>query len=205
MTFAGITRGHGMRRLLAIFFALLATPAIAQLTPTNAAVHAELSAVKDRMIAAVNRKDGPALIAELDPTIHFTAMNNETFIGIEGAKAYYQKMLVGSSRIVQDMSLTAKPDDYSLLYVDDRAAISTGSSVAHFKISNGPEFDVPLRWTATLVNREGKWKAAAVHFSANMFDNPIMNAVGRYTWWVAGGVGLVGLLLGWLIGRRKRA
>ena len=181
-----------------------AMPAAAQLTATNAEVHKQLSAVKDRMVAAVNKKDEGALLAELDPTVSFTAMNNETFHGIDGARTYYNKMMVGSSRIVEDMSLSVKPDDYSTLYADDRAAVSTGTSNAHFKLKGGREFDVPLRWTASLVNAGGQWKVTSAHFSANMFDNPIMNAVESFAWWIAGGAGLMGFAIGWFVGRMRR-
>lgn len=187
--------------IASVFFAL---PAAAQLTATNVETHKQLSAVKDRMVAAMNRKDEAALLAELDPNVSFTAMNNETFHGIAGAKAYYAKMMVGSSRIVEDMSLSVKPDDYSTLYLDDRAAVTTGTSNAHFKLKGGREFDVPLRWTASLVNVGGQWKLASIHFSANMFENPIMAAVEHFAWWIAGAAGLLGLLIGWLLGRRRR-
>lgn len=190
--------------LAIIASAFFTLPAAAQLTATNAETHRQLSAVKDRMVAAVNSKNEAALLAELDPNVSFTAMNNETFHGIAGAKAYYAKMMVGSSRIVEDMSLSVKPDDYSTLYVDDRAAVSTGTSNAHFKLKGGREFDVPLRWTASLANVGGRWKVTSAHFSANMFDNPIMNAVERFAWWIAGGAGLLGLAIGWFLGRMRR-
>jgi ketosteroid isomerase-like protein len=196
-----------MKRCAVLFLVAsvaLSTPAMAQLTPTNAAVHDQLSAVKDRLVAAVNKRDEAALLAELDPSVSFTAMNNETFHGTAGAKAYFDRMMVRSSRIVEDMSLSAKPDDYSILYASDSAAVSTGMSNAHFKIRGGTEFDVPLRWTATLVKNGNGWKIASAHFSANMFDNPIMNEVKRLTWWIAGGAGLIGLLVGWLLGRMRR-
>jgi ketosteroid isomerase-like protein len=185
---------------------MLSTPSIAQ--PVSAAaneeMHVQLRALKDRLVSAVNKKDEASLVAELDKDVWFTAMNNETFHGLDGAKKYYAKMLVGSSRIVENMSLTATPDDLAVLYADGKTAVSTGASNAHFKMMGGSEFDVPLRWTATLVNNGGKWAVASAHFSANMFENPIMTALERFSYWLAGGLGLAGLVLGWMLGRARR-
>jgi hypothetical protein len=79
-------------------------------------------------------------------------------------------------------------------------AVSTGDSTASFKLRSGIEFTAPLRWTATLVQDNGKWKVAAAHFSANMFDNPIESALSKNIWLILGGVLILGLLLGFVIG-----
>jgi ketosteroid isomerase-like protein len=190
-----------------------ASPAAAQSVATesppkavasDSETHQELRALKDRLVAAVNNRDEKALVAELNPGIWFTAMNNETFHGLDGARQYYSKMLVGSNRILDEMSLTATPDDLSVLYADARVAVSTGTSNAHFKLRGGSEFDVPLRWSATLVKDGDKWTVASAHFSANIFDNPLVNPVKTFAYWVAGIGALLGLLIGWLIGRRRK-
>jgi ketosteroid isomerase-like protein len=162
--------------------------------------------LKDRLVEAVNKKDENAILAELNPQIWFTAMNNETFHGIDAGKAYYEKMLSGASRIVEDMSIKVEPDDLAVLYNNNATAISTGQSNTHFKLATGQEFDVPLRYSATLVNDGQKWTLANIQFTANMFQNPILSALQSFAYWLAGGAGLVGLALGWLIGRmRKRS
>jgi len=182
--------------------------AIASLQPVAAqdlqALHTELRAVKQRAVDAVNKQDLEALIQELSPTIQFTAMNNETFSGLDQARAYYKKMMVGADRIVESMSMTADADNLSLLYADNRIAVATGSSNTTFKLKGGLSFDVPLRWTATLESKGPKWTIAAIHFSANMFDNPILTGAGLLWKSVAAGVGLGGLLIGFLLGRWRR-
>jgi hypothetical protein len=45
---------------------------------------------------------------------------------------------------------------------------------------------------------------ANLHTSDNIFDNPLLNAAKSALWWVGGGVLFVGLLVGWLLGRRGR-
>jgi ketosteroid isomerase-like protein len=187
---------------------LSATAAHAQAPrPSEEALHTELRALKDRAVTAVNKRDPDALMKELDPNIAFTAMNNEVVHGIAEAKGYYQKMLVGAARIVEDMSLTAEPDRPADIYENGTVAVATGTSNAHFKLAVGTEFDVPLRWTATLRRANDKWAIAGMHFSANMFENPILSTLERSMKWIVAGAAIVALLVGFTFGRwsRKRS
>jgi ketosteroid isomerase-like protein len=194
---------HKRNALLALLMvcALGAAAAQAQAPrPSDEALHNELRALKDRAVAAVNKRDPDALMKELDPDIAFTAMNNEVVHGIAEAKAYYQKMLVGAARIVEDMSLSAEPDHLADIYENGTVAVATGTSTAHFKLAAGPEFDVPLRWSATLHRANDKWAIASMHFSANMFENPMLSALERSIKWVAVITGVVALIVGFLLG-----
>ena len=207
-----------MRAILFALSILFAGPALAQDDASSAAqppatqapatdveaIHAELRALRDRLVDGVNAKDPGAIIADVDEDILFTAMNNEVVHGKDEARAYYEKMLVGSQRIVEDMSLSVEVDDLSTLLADGDVAVAAGSSVAHFDMMVGDSFDVPLRWTATLNRTDGGWKVAAIHFSANIFDNPISGGFQTFAYMVGGIMLLIGLLLGWFFGRRRR-
>ena len=182
----------------------VATGAPVGMTPDEAAAHDALRGLRDRLVAGVNAKDPDAIIADLDDEILFTAMNNEIVHGKDEARDYYAKMLVGSQRIVKDMSLTVDVDDLSILLADGRVAMAAGSSVANFDMMVGDSFEVPLRWTATLNNTDDGWKVAAIHFSANMFENPMMGSFQTLAYALAAGLGLLGLIIGWLIGRRRK-
>jgi len=219
-----------MRRLILALTLSIASPALAQTEPApepapvaaatapeaspeaappgmtadEAAAHNALRGLRDRLVAGVNAKDPDAILADLDDEILFTAMNNEVVHGKDEARAYYAKMLVGSQRIVEDMSLSVEVDDLSILMADGEVAMAAGSSLAKFDMMVGDSFEVPLRWTATLRNTENGWRVAAIHFSANMFDNPLMSGFQTFAYLLAGGAGLLGLLIGWLIGRRRK-
>jgi ketosteroid isomerase-like protein len=172
--------------------------------PSAEALHNELRALRDQAVAAVNKRDADSLMQVLDPNITFTAMNNDVVHGLDQAKAYYQRMLVGSGRIVEAMSLTVVPDDLTGLYENGTIGISAGSSMAHFKLATGTEFDVPLRWTATLHRSNDKWSILSLHYSANMFDNPILDALKSSIKWIALGVGFISILVGFFVGRWSR-
>src|SRR5262249_20578000 len=85
-------RAGTVRIALLIGCVLLAAGARAQApgpaasSPAAEAVHNELRALRDRAVAAVNKRDPDALMKELDPGIVFTAMNNEVVRGIDQAK-----------------------------------------------------------------------------------------------------------------------
>ncbi len=198
-----------MRKFLAVALFALAQPVsaaalAAPVVDAQAKAHTDLRAMKDRLVAALNAKNADALLADFDPQVRLTTMDNVLSKGPEGVKAYYDKMMSGSTRVVDNMSLTAEPDEQSQLSADGKTAITTGTANARFVLAGGKEMNVPLRWTVMSVERDGKWKVAAAQFSASMFENPVLSAVTRFAYWLAAGLGLLGLVIGWFLGRRKK-
>lgn len=215
-----------MRTFFTAMFLLVASPAMAQeaeppvpetleapadtaipegMTPEGAAIHNELRALRDRLVAGVNDKDPDAIMADLDDEILFTAMNNEVVHGKKEAMSYYEKMMVGSQRIVKDMSLTVEVDDLAVLLAEGDVAMAAGQSVAFFDMMVGDSFEVPLRWTATLNNTDDGWKVASIHFSANIFDNPLMGGLELFAYAIAGILLILGMIIGVFIGRRRKS
>jgi len=198
--------------LLLVANLLNALPAAAQsdASPADpaqlAAIHTELRAVKNRLVQAVNAKNSAALMAEVTPDIAFTAINNDTVVGIDKLKAYYDRMLTGSSRFLNDFSISAEADDLSRLYANNTMAVATGRADAMLDLrgGSGMKYTLPLRWTATLSRSNGPWKLAAIHFSADLSDNPYLTALSTFWKWVTAGTGLVALAIGYFVGRRRR-
>jgi len=198
--------------LLLVASLLYALPAAAQgdAPPADraqlAAIHAELRALKDRLVQAVNTKNSAALMADVTQDVAFTAINNDTVVGIDKVKAYYDKMLTGSSRFLNDFSISAEADDLSRLYANNTMAVATGHADAmlDLRAGSGMKYTLPLRWTATLSRSNGPWKLAAIHFSADLSDNPYLTALSSFWRWVAAGTGLAGLVIGYFVGRRRR-
>ena len=178
-----------MRKIMLSFVLLLFgfAPALAQKADVEA-LHNELRAVKQQSVDAVNSGHLDDLFKVISPNIRFTAMNNELVRGVDGVKEYGQRMVTGANSILSKMTLTADPDDLSILYADNQVAIATGTSLASMTLRTGNSFDLPLRWSATLEHSSGKWLIASLHFSANVFDNPVMSAEVAIWKWVALGV-----------------
>jgi ketosteroid isomerase-like protein len=198
--------------LLLVANLLHALPATAQTGAQPAdraqleAIHTELRAVKDRLVQAVNTKNSAALMAEVTPDVAFTAINNDTVVGADKVKAYYDKMLSGSSSFLNDFSISADADDLSRLYANNTVAVATGRADAMLDLRGGSrmKYTLPLRWTATLSRSNGTWKLAAIHFSADLSDNPYLTALSSFWKWVTAGTGLAGLVIGYFVGRRRR-
>src|SRR5262245_24140445 len=168
------------------------------------AAHAELRKLRDDMIEAVNKDDRAKLMSLLHKNIVVTFMDGEIVRGHDGVQKYFDSKLKGNPPVVQSYSVHPEVDDLSIIYGGD-TAISVGSSKDHFKLSRGLEFDVDNRWTATLVKEDGEWLLAAFHASTGLFDNPLLNRTKQFVYWAGGGAAIIGLLVGWLIGRGRRA
>ena len=68
----------------------------------------------------------------------------------------------------------------------------------------GTEFDVPLRWSATLLRENDKWGIANLQFTANMFNNPMLDVLKSTMKWAGLGIGAAALAVGFLLGRWTR-
>jgi ketosteroid isomerase-like protein len=169
--------------------------------------HAELRKLKEEVQEAVNKQDLDRLLAVLDPDVVVTWQNAEVSRKPQGVREYYDRMMKGPNPIVASLTSDTKVDELTHLYGDTGFAF--GSSDDHFRLTDGREFTVHTRWSATVVKKDGKWLVAGVHLSSNMFNNPILGIAIRETlkWTaiVAAPVGLiVGIFLGsWWSRRRK--
>ena len=95
------------------------------------------------------------------------------------------------------------PDKLVEFYGPD-VAVSAGKADSHYVLTNGMDFEVPARWTATLVRREGRWLVASFHYSTNMFKNPVLDAQRKWLIIAGTGAALVLGIVGFLFGRRGR-
>jgi len=186
--------------LVAGMLAVTAGAALAQ--PVEDPAHAELRALRDSLVDAVNKKDIEALLRQLHPDVVVTWQNAEVSRKPEGVRAYLARMLQGSDRMVDDFTTSVAVDELTILHGGD-TGISFGSSRDHFKLRSGQSFDLNSRWSATVVRHDGRWVVGAFHASVNLFDNPLL--VGAQRLALGGSIGalIVGTVLGYLMGRRR--
>jgi uncharacterized protein (TIGR02246 family) len=164
--------------------------------------HLELRKLKTTMEEALNKRDLDALIANVDEHVVFTTMNDDVALGKEGVRQYFKKMMEGPDRVVDSVTTEFVPDGPSFFHGDDEA-VAYGSTNDHYVLKNGQKFDIHARWTATLNRKDGHWLVSAFHYSANMFDNPILRAQRRYLILIGAGAAVALALLGFLLGRRR--
>ncbi len=83
--------------------AAVAAPAdAAAAAPAEDPAHNELRKLRAEMEDALNKGDLDGLLAHVDDTIVFTAMNAQTGHGKQGIRDYFNKMMTGDKRIVQE-------------------------------------------------------------------------------------------------------
>jgi ketosteroid isomerase-like protein len=184
---------------------LVCLPLCAQLSQSASAddesTHQALRAMRDATVSALNRGDMEAVMPHLHNNIVFTAMNGELCRGKDALRAYFNKMMKDPGHIVESLQITPTVDHLTDIY--GNTGVAYGSSVDHYKLTNGNEFDVNSRWTATLVKEDGNWEVASFQSAANIFDNPLINKATKALYWGVGAAGAFGFLLGVLIGKRR--
>jgi ketosteroid isomerase-like protein len=171
--------------------------------PVEDPLHAELRLLRDDLVDAVNKRDVPRLLKHLHPDVVVTWQNAEVSRHPEGVRAYLARMLEGPNRIVDSFTTAVAVDELTILYGGD-SGISFGSTQDHFSLRGGQSFDLTSRWSATLVRHEDRWVIASFHASTNLFDNPLLTGAKRLAMGLGAGALIVGVLVGWLVGRRRR-
>lgn len=167
--------------------------------------HDELRAVKRGAEEAFNKGDIDGLLnAYVHKDVIVTWQNAEANHGRDAVKAFYNRMMVGPNRVVETLQTRIDVDELSHLF-DGKTATALGAMDQHYKLTDGTEFDLRSRWTGTLVKDGDRWKIAAFHVSANMFDNGVMHvAVRKTAYWVGGSAGVAALIVGVVLGRLSK-
>jgi ketosteroid isomerase-like protein len=167
-------------------------------------VNDELRQLHKLLTEAVNKGDIDSVLEHCAADIIFTPSDGDVCRGKPAVRAYFERMMESPNKRFQSFTTDATVDGH-LIYPGP-TIVAWGPSKDHYKLSNGMEFTVDSRWTATLIKEGDRWFVANIHVSCNLFDNPMLNLARQMLFWgagVAGGGGLlVGLLLGWILKRR---
>ena len=178
-----------------------ATSVPAPAAPNDEAVHNALRGLKATMSKALNERDLETIVANVTPDVVFTTMNGDVCRGPQEIRAYFDKMLNGPGHVVKDVKVSFEADALTSLYGGD-AGVAYGSSSDHYELVGGQTFDIKGRWSCTMVRDGDRWLIASFHYSADVFDNPILGKVRSIGYMSAGGLGLLGLVVGFVGGRR---
>lgn len=181
-----------MKKLLIIISFIFITNVNAE-----ADIHAEdrkaLSTILADMVVALNSHSFEKASKHLDPKGVITYYNAEVTVGHEQAKKYFDRMLNEAKAIVKEYSL--KGDVSAPAIFHGNTAIAYGVTQEEFKLAEGLEFTLNGHWTATMHKKLGNWKIINLHFSTNLFDNPLLNVAERLQWIVGIIAFIAGLVL----------
>lgn len=171
--------------------------------------HAELRLLRQHMEEAMNARDITSLQEGVTEKVVFTTMNGDVVTGRDGLKTYFEKMMGGNKPRVKDVKTHFVVDDLSVLYPgsndpsDVRFAVAYGHSEDQYTLADNSVIKVQPQWSAAMVRDDRTWKIANFHYSVNMFDNPVVNKLKSTLVMAAVGGLLAGLVIGFLLGRRK--
>jgi uncharacterized protein (TIGR02246 family) len=190
-----------MKRLGIVLSLFIALAAHAQ--APDESVHQAPRQLKTTMSNALNNGDVDTIVANVTPNVVFTTMNGDVCRGPAQIRAYFQKMMTAPGHVVKKLTVSFDADALTILYGGD-TGIAYGSSNDHYDLTDGGKFDIRGRWSCTLVREGNRWLIANFHYSANVFNNPILERTRMYLIGAAIAAGIIGLLLGWFLGRRAR-
>lgn len=152
--------------------------------------------------SAISSLQVEEVIKLMHPDVIVTWQNAEVSRGPDQIRAYYNRMMKGSAPIVKKFSTQATLGGNAAFYGD--TAIAYGTTVDNFELMEGLNFTLRGNWSTTVVKTDGQWKIAALHFSTNLFDNPLLNKAKQLAWYMGLGGVLAGMLLMFLINRLRR-
>jgi uncharacterized protein (TIGR02246 family) len=169
----------------------------------HAADRAQLRTLMYGMQGAINARDVAAmssLMAEESSVYWLDGHHTRTKAEIQ---AHYQRMFGAEESPLKDLHIEAQLGAPAQFYGD--AAVAFGTTAEHYTLRNGSSVDLAGKWTAVCAKQAGQWRVAALHFSIDPFENPILSKTRRLAWWLGSGGLVIGVLLGLLFGRRRRA
>lgn len=162
------------RFTILIFSVFIAMPIAAQDVDGREADRKQLVAMLAAVEGALNKQDFEAVKMHVHPEAIITFHDATVAEGTAAIEAYFNDKLGGSSAVLTDFSTKAKVDSPATFYGD--IAIASGQTIDKFVFATGNEFELLSRWTATAYKNDGQWSVVALHLSANLFDNPLLNA-----------------------------
>jgi len=158
-----------------------------------------------RVEKAINAQDIEGIVAEMSPDCTVTWWNAEISRGHDDIRAYYRRMMKDPGRIIGKYTTQAKLGAHArFIGSGGDVAVADGSMEDEFfPIVRGP-FSLSSRWSATVAKTDGVWKIVNLHLSSNVFTNVLIAELGRAVWMAGVGGLAIGLLVGWLVGRRLK-
>lgn len=157
--------------------------------------HDELRGMLKAATTALNARQVDALAPLMAREFVITTVDGQTFRDLAGFKAYIDQLYGAKVE-----AITFRPEAAELTqFLGAEAGVSWGKSSDTYKFKDGDSRTMISHWTATVQKQEGRWKLASLHISANILDNPVVDATKRYIWIYAGVALLVGLLLGYVL------
>ncbi|MDR3477459.1 MAG: nuclear transport factor 2 family protein [Gammaproteobacteria bacterium] len=183
-----------MKKLLSICLVLFAFFQCNTGWADVAADHDALRNLRKEAMEALNSNNFDHLTPLLDKSFTITTVDNHKFTKPEEFKAYWQSLLTGDKAVLKSIEFDPTADGLTEFLSPDIGVVY-GTSTDTYHFTDGDIRKMHTRWTAVVRRNPDGWKLVAVHFSANIFHNPVLHAAKKCSYWF----GAAGLILGFVI------
>ena len=189
--------------LLAVcpFLILAPMAALAQDDP-HAADREALLVILGGIEDALNARNLTGALQYLDDDVIITYQDSTVTQGRDGAAEYYNRMMEGSAAIVTEFSTVASVGAPAIFHGD--TAVAFGTNQDRYVLARGLEIILDANWSMTAQKNAGEWKVIALHFSTDLFDNPLLNSATKMNKIMAAGGVAAGVILMLIIGRVRK-
>jgi hypothetical protein len=160
--------------------------------------HEALRAMLKTVTEGLNSRNLDAVGPVLSERFSITTVDQKIFTRFSDFKSYFNGLFGGDKPILKSIAFHPDADELTV-FLDQNTGISYGSSQDTYNFTDGDVRVMKTRWSATVFKDKGVWKLASLHMGANIFDNPVLEALKKKLCWFAGGALLIGLILGFLI------
>lgn len=194
-----------MRSLTALTL-LLASSAFAQPAPgspedPHAADRQLLLKIFHEVEESINSQSLERMAKQMDDNAVVVWANGEVSRGPKEVLAYYERMVKGPDRILTKYMTKAALHGHARFLGDGTVAIADGTMEdEYFPIVRGP-FKLNAKWTTTAAKINGEWKVVALHLSANVFNNVLLDEAKKALLTVGLGGLAAGAVIGVLVGK----
>lgn len=163
--------------------------------------HAALREIMKISSEALNTKN-LELLKPILSTQRFTitTVDSQKFESLEAFDSYWSALFEGEKALLKRIEVAPTADRLTE-FVAENVGLVEGVSTETYHFTDGDVIPMQTRWSAVTI-REGKdWKLASIHFSANILDNPLLDAAKqRMTQYIIAAA-LAGLVLGLILMR----
>ena len=185
--------------IIFIFMPLFAFPAHAQFDPEQE--RSRLRQMLTDIEQALNDKQMQPILELLEDDVVVIFLNGHVARGPDGVNAYFENIFSGSEVVLKDYQTRADVGAPARFYGD--IAVADGSTEDTFYFIDGSDMTVTTYWSAVLKHSGDDWKVVNLHFSSNLFDNPLMSALKSKMMLLVGAAFLIGALIVFLLMRKK--
>ncbi len=177
------------------------------LADDRAADHEALQGILKIGTEALNSGNFDALIPLLHTEFTAVTVDNQKFTTIEAFRQHWNELFKGDKRLIDRIDTRPVADDRTRFLRDDVGVVhGVSNDTYHFR--DGDVRTMMVRWTAVVAKENDLWKLVKLHMSANLLDNPVIDALKqglvRLAALASAACLLLGLGVGFMLGKRRR-